>query len=462
MTDPRDDAFLYPNRDEGSPPLSRRQLLAGSAAAGAAVTAGCAGEGADGTDTPDGISPTAAVTDTETDAETATESGTDTATETPTPTGPEVTGAETVYVFNTGEDTVSLIDVADASVVATVPVGFTSSFPSNQYTPGLVREAGDVFWLNVGRGVRAMTVGSLTSVTAVETGSGANWQEVTPDGSALVVSAREPAHRQVRIDADPTSNGFGEVTGEIDRTSEGGTGDREGPGPCDVSIHPDSTYAYVPDLFGDTLTTIDVEAFTVETQTTVETATDAANSRPWMGTVAPDGETLLVEHNEGAGSESIWDLSDPAAPELQGRLTTADDDLGRRPLTSEIGPDSATGYVFTPGSNGVTVVDLDAGTVTDRLDVGGSAFTGTWGPGRERLYVPVQTANEVAVIDHAAGEVTATVPVGAEPYGATAAPVRPTEETLAERPTPEASLVDRLTSETTSYCIGECACGHEL
>lgn len=107
-----------------------------------------------------------------------------------------------------------------------------------------------------------------------------------------------------------------------------------------------------------------------------------------MGTVAPDSETLLVEHNEGAtGTESIWDLSDPAMPVERARLT-ADDGLGSRPLTNEIDADSQTGYVFTPGSNDVTVIDLDEATVRTRIDLGGSAFVGTWDPSHSKLYVP--------------------------------------------------------------------------
>jgi YVTN family beta-propeller protein len=220
-------------------------------------------------------------------------------------------------------------------------------------------------------------------------------------------------------------------------------------------------YAYVPDLYGDTLTVLDVEAFEIIEQVDVPPVVGSAGA-PWMGTAAPDGETLLVEHNEGsAGTESVWDTSDPAAPEERVRLTS-DDGLGERPLTSEIGPDSATGYVFTPGTNDVSVVDLDAGTVTDRIDVGGSAFVGTWGPNHEKLYVPVQSSDEVKVVDHATRSVTATIPVGARPYGATAGTVRPGERVLESGPSSRESLQRRLSDEGTTYCIGNCACGHQL
>ena len=416
--------MLYPNAtDDGddSAGLSRRGLLAGGAVVGTAATAGCLdGDG-----------------------------------------GSDAVREPTVFVFNTGDGTASAIDVTSDEVVATFAVDLSSSFPSNQYAPSLTTDPGDSLWLNVGRGVRALSAGSLSETARVGTESGANWLERTPDGEHVVVSAREPSHTQYRIDADPASADFGSVTGELDRSEEGGRGDNDGPGPCDVTIHPDGEYAYVPDLFGDTLTVLRVDPFEVETQVDVDPVGDG-QSAPWMGTASPDGETLLVEHNEGAtGTESVWDVSDPATPTERVRLTSADE-LGRRPLTSEIGPDSETGYVFTPGSNDVTVVDLAAGSIVDRLDLGGSAFVGTWNPARTKLYVPVQTADEVAVIDHDRGAVVDRIAVGPKPYGATAAEVRPPADASADVDVALRRLGLSDATAATTYCIGNCACGHRL
>ncbi|MEF8825083.1 MAG: hypothetical protein V5A27_01885, partial [Halapricum sp.] len=120
------------------------------------------------------------------------------------------------------------------------------------------------------------------------------------------------------------------------------------------------------------------------------------------------------------------------------------------------------GYVFTPGSNDVTVVDLTNGTVTTRLDLGGSAFVGTWDPSRTKLYVPVQTSDEVAVIDHERREVTERIGVGPSPYGATSAPVRPRSDPAAAITLTTARLGISTDRAETTYCIGNCACGHRL
>ena len=164
---------------------------------------------------------------------------------------------------------------------------------------------------------------------------------------------------------------------------------------------------------------------------------------------------------DGYGRTRILDASDPAAPVELTRLTS-EDDLGRRPLTSEVGPDSDTGYVFTPGSNDVTVVDIPGERVTRRIDLGGSAYAGTWDPAHAKLYVPVRSSDEVAVIDHGTGEVTARIDVGARPYGATAARVRPALDGERSAMSSLAAMGVDVSPAETSYCIGECACGHRL
>jgi len=137
MTEEETNPVLYPNRGDSptsAEGVSRRHLLAGSAAAGAVATAGCIGR----------------------------DGGGDTAEQ------------PTVFVFNTDDGTVGLIDPERDELVETRAISLSSSFPSNQYTPGLTDDADDSLWLNVGRGVRGLAVRSLSETAAVETGSGAN------------------------------------------------------------------------------------------------------------------------------------------------------------------------------------------------------------------------------------------------------------------------------------------------
>lgn len=355
----------------------------------------------------------------------------------------------TVFVFNTGDSTVSLIDVSTDRVYETVHIGATSSYPANQYAT--VEGDAETLWINVEGGVRGFDPNSLDEQVSLDTGSDANWQEITPDGESLIVSAREPTHAQYRIDADPDSSTFGEVTGEIERGEAG---------PCDVSVGPDGAYAYVPDLWADTLTVLDVNSFEIAAQVEIDPVLDGVTDvNSYMGTAAWSGDWLAVENAEGDhGTESIWDISEPASPEEIHRFTEADG-LGAGALTSEIGPDSETLYVFTRDSNDVTVIDVPELEVVDRIDVGGSVLVGSWDPDREKLYMPVQDADEVAVLDHEAGEITARIDVGAAPVGATARRVRPDAGSAARLRATLARLGMGFDADETTFCYGDCYCG---
>lgn len=409
---------LVPDRVEGDA-VSRRRLIRGTAAAGATVgsasAAGCAGVFEDrGDDAGD-----AGDTD----------------------------GREGyVFVFNTGDMSVSVIDVGEDELLETAYIGATSSFPANQYA---TREAGiETLWLNVEGGVKGYDPEALAEVVDLETGSDSNWQEVTPDGEHLVVSAREPTHAQYRVGADPGSDDFGEVTGHIDRGEAA---------PCDVTIGPDDGYAFVPDLQGDTLTVLDVPDFEVATRIGIgPVLDDVGAARPYMATVSWDGEYLAVEHLEGNhGTEGIWDVSDPTDPEEMVRLTE-EDGIGAGGTTSEFSADGSLLYLFTPDSEDVTVIDVEAHEVERRLDVGGEAFAGTWDPAIEKLYVPVQTADEVVVL--ADGGIEERIGVGSAPYGATARDVRPDSGAVDRLLATLANAGVPLGGEGTTYCMGGCYC----
>jgi len=83
-------------------------------------------------------------------------------------------------------------------------------------------------------------------------------------------------------------------------------------------------------------------------------------------------------------------------------------------------------------------------------------------PSRTKLYVPIQTADEVAVIDHERKEVIERIGVGPNPYGATSAQVRPQSDSTAAVALTMARLGISAEQTETTYCIGNCACGHRL
>lgn len=378
--------------------------------------------------------------------------------------------APTVYVFNNGDRTVTIVDAETVEVLETVFVGTTASFPANQYGTG-ADSTYDVCWLNVDGGVRALDAHTLEEIAHVETGLGPNYPNLTPDERHLVVAAGgtlslEPdpddpdEHLLVRIDADSDSETFGEVTAEL---AVGYTG------PCDATLGPDGEYAYVPEVANETLTVVRIDPFEVAARIDAGVPAGDGDVLPFMATASFDGEYLLVENGEGdlgpdpevprEGSASIWDLSDPEAPVERERVTR-DDGLPALPITSEVAPDSEAAYLFTPDADAVTVLDLEERAVDRVLDVGGSSISGAWGPHREKLYVPVQTENRVAVIDHAEREVVATLEAGESPTGAVGGIVRPEADALERVRASLASLGLSVGAREPTFCPDDhCYCG---
>lgn len=376
----------------------------------------------------------------------------------------------TVYVFNNGDRTVSVVDAVADEQLDTPFIDTTASFPANQYGTSAESEY-DVCWLNVDGGVRAIDQHTLEEVAAVETGYGPNYPNLTPDEQHLLVASGgtttiepepedEETHAIFRIDADRDSDTFGEITGEIET---GYTG------PCDATLGPDGEYVFVPEIANETIAIVRVDPFEVAARVDVGEPAGPGDVLPFMATASFDGKLLLVENGEGElgsdpaiqreGSESIWDITDPEEPEEIERITR-DDGLSAAPITSEVAPDTDAAYLFTPDAEAVTVVDLDEQAVDRELDVGGQSIAGAWGPHREKLYVPVQTANHIAVIDHARREVVTTIDAGESPTGTVGGMVRPEADATSQLLGSLATLGVDVGDQERTFCPEDnCYCG---
>ncbi|WP_418285119.1 YncE family protein [Halorubrum sp. DTA46] len=377
--------------------------------------------------------------------------------------------APTMFVFNNGDRTVSVIDADTDELLDTAFLGTTASFPANQYTTELDADY-DVLWLNVSGGVRAIDQRTLDELAFVETGYGPNYPNVTPDGQHLLIASggttgMDPdpddpeSHAIFRVDADRDSDTFGEVTGEIETGYVG---------PCDMTLGPDGEYAFVVDVADEALRVVGVDPF--ETVARIDAGEPAGDGDvlPFMCTATFDGQYLLVENGEGTlggdpdvprqGSESVWDISDPENPEEVAKVTR-DDGLPGAPITSEIDPNNDAAYLFIPGE-GVGVIDLETFEYEATLDVGGSSIAAAWGPNREKLYVPVQDANHVAVVDHESRSVIETVETGEAPTSAIAGTVRPQGDAVASIQASLASLGIAFGDMEATFCMDDhCYCG---
>jgi hypothetical protein len=322
-----------------------------------------------------------------------------------------------IVVANAGDaqtgtaPSLSVVDPATYEVVGEFSVAQPYSFPATRWD---FRR--DLLWgWGDADNVIAVRLSSGERVVDLPTGSSENYTELTPDGRFVVVTARF-ADRYLKVGADPEHGDFGRVVAEL-RTYQGAS-------PCDMTMTPDGRYAYAPDRGGDTLTTLRVDTFERASQIRVASRTRAA-LEPYMATASPTGNVLLVENavvpgGSPTGSESVFDLSDPAKPVEVARLG-AGDGLGAGPITSGISLDGRYGLVICRDASAVSVIDLERLAVVERVQfpAGSNPLTGTFAyDGRgETFFVPLPGRDAVAAIKVPSFDLE-LIPVGARPMNA--------------------------------------------
>ncbi|BAS29174.1 hypothetical protein LIP_3362 [Limnochorda pilosa] len=310
--------------------------------------------------------------------------------------------SDLLFVSNAGDK--SLAVVQGDTPLGKLPAEAVLFFPANGPSP-----PGNVIWTGLDGGVAGLDAQTGRIVARVETGSAQNYVQLTPDGHHLIVAARY-TDAYLRIDADPASPTFGQVTARFDIYANAG--------PCDVTVERSGRYAYTPDRRSDAVSVLDLDAFRVIRTVSVEPLV-GNRPDPFMATVSPDGRWLLVENTEGGGTESIFALQDPTDPREVVRLT-AEDGLGRNPLTSEFRPDGRFGYVICRDSNELTVIDLEALEVAGsvRFPAGSNPVSGAVSTNGTRLYVPLPGRDAVAIVDLEANELAGLIPSGPVPLHA--------------------------------------------
>jgi DNA-binding beta-propeller fold protein YncE len=180
-----------------------------------------------------------------------------------------------------------------------------------------------------------------------------------------------------------------------------------------MSITPDGNYLWEPDLGGETITGVDIQARSVVAQLTLLPLDPTERVRPFMLTT--NGEVALVENFEAPfGTYSVIDVSDPANPVEIKRITQVDG-LGVSPQTSEFTPDGQFAYLITNGSPSVPgtvdVLDLDTLEIVNKIALpdGCRPHTGDFSNDGQFFFLNCSGSNEVAVISNALQEVVQQV-----------------------------------------------------
>jgi hypothetical protein len=273
---------------------------------------------------------------------------------------------------------------------------------------------------------------------------GANFIGISPDGRTAWNSAREVDQIQ-EIDTDPGSPTFGTIlhridVPDLDDTQQGpGTGpDNPNPNlgmarPCDATITPDGRFFLEPDLGGESLTIVDIEAGEIIYQLQPLPVIPDEKVYPFMATT--NGKIVLVENLEGDNTYDIWDISDLPGPPVHLKKLTKDDGLGLDAQTSEFTPDGRYAYLIMRGdpvaekgsddASRLDVLNVDESSPDEYLTIVNSielpegcfASTGDFSNDGRYFFVNCQNRNELVVIDNEDQSVVSQVAVGGGPRG---------------------------------------------
>jgi len=298
----------------------------------------------------------------------------------------------------------TLIDPETLDVLATLPAPGSLAFPAARWD-----YTRDIIWGGTREKVVGYSLATGEEVANVPTESTQNYTELTPDGRFLINAARF-TDKIYKIDANPDTPDIARIVDVVDHYADSN--------PCDMTMLADGKYAFTPDRLGGTVSVFSIDPFERVATLPLEQLGDEA-LEPFMATVSPRGDKLLVENARGDGSESVIDVSNPLNPVEIARFAQSDG-LGVNPLTSEISPDGRWGVVICRSANSLSIIDMDQVAITGSVALKDESVPlgGTFIPTGERLFVPLPGRDAVAVVSVPDFQVEAMIPVGPRPLGA--------------------------------------------
>lgn len=314
----------------------------------------------------------------------------------------------TIVASNMDAHTVSIVDVASARTLATVPVG---EGPHEVAVSPDGRQAVVAIYGNRNSIGSSLMVFDVTRPDApprqVELGAGnqrPHGLAYLPDGKHLLVTC-ERAQRVLVVNLETLAIDSSMSTGQATTHM--------------VSLTADGTHAYTTNIAAMSVSAIDVKTRTVS-------APYAIGARVEGIAVTPDGREVWVGGND---SHLVYVL-DAAT----GRITHQLEGFG---MAYRIGmtPDGRTAVISDPGSETIHIADVATHTVRKVIDVPAQSPSDGSAPrpaspqgvtmsrdGRF-AYVTLKAVAKVAVVDLARGEIVKQLPVGEGSDGVGYSPV---------------------------------------
>ncbi|WP_439679729.1 IPT/TIG domain-containing protein [Embleya sp. MST-111070] len=281
-----------------------------------------------------------------------------------------------VYVANSGSDTVSVIDAANNTTTATVPVG------RGPYGLAANHAGTRVYVANFDSGgISVIDTATDAVVATIATGGGPFAMAIDPTDTRLYVAQ---GNSVLAVDT---------ATDTVAATIAVGTG------PIAVLAAPDGAHVYAVNNAGRSVSVITAATGVVGTTITLPGTPDGA-------ALSPDGRRLYVVDNQSG----LWTLDLTAGGLLVATVPITD--------ASNVAVDSTGSRAYVSAFPAeVKVVDLGTNTVVDSVAVGAYPANLTLHVAGRYVYTTNTQSGDVSVIDGTTDTVVATVPVGSTPYG---------------------------------------------
>lgn len=291
-----------------------------------------------------------------------------------------------VFVTNVDSKTISVIDSATNTVIATAPVDgppIRIALTPDESRAYITMRAAHTGFLLVWDTTTHQRITQIAPTDFFIAGVA-----VTPDGRHAYVANSGNDHTVKVIDIASTT-----VTAEVPIDLS-----------IDIAIAPDGKYAYTTDFDG--VAVIDTATNTVATRISI-------GKGPVTGTqgrgiaLTPDGATAYLT-NGGLDTVSFIDT---ASHSETGSVAVGDD-----PLAVAVTPDGSRVFVTNNGSANVSVIDTATNTVTDTITVGDHPYGVAFTADGQRAFVANSGSNTVAVIDTTTNSVVAEIAAGTKPF----------------------------------------------
>ena len=291
--------------------------------------------------------------------------------------------AQTAYVGNTSNNTISVINLVTNAVIATIPVGQTPYGVS-------VSHDGTKAYITNGLGNTVSIINTATNTVSATINVGGTPQGivVNPSGTKVYV---------VNFNSH-TISVINTATNTVSATINVGNYTQ----PVGISISPNGSKLYV------TLSQFD-EVKVINTTTNAVSATIPVGAEPMGICVSPDGSKVYVV-NGAANTISVIKTST--------NTVTNTIAVGTNPRGIAISPDGRKVYVanFNPAGT-VSVIDTATNTVVSTIVVGNNPFGISVSPDGTKVCVADYSATgSISVINPVTNTVSTTIAVGSFPY----------------------------------------------